>query len=454
MNESVFIKTLNTLLSQAQSRLCRLEEKSFILQNLDNVILFFISLTLLISLFATSDYIVLPAIAVIFLTFLKLIFGKKQNFQIQVYGAMLLLYLGFCIISTLYSTETMLSLKGLSKNLIYLGYYFSVFQYLRYNKDKMLYFIILIASLCSIESVCALAQSQVGALAGATWQDVSHINPEDVINRVYGTLQPYNPNLLGAYILTGFSSLLTLAALALSKKHFKSFIIASILSILSLLALFYTGCRGAYLGLFALIFGLFVLTGLFVYKEFEANKKIKTIYISIISSITVLCGIFMLATPAILKRIISIFMLRGDSSTSFRMNVYQSSWQMFLDNWIFGIGIGNQAFREVYGFYMKTGFDALSAYNIFLEVAVETGVFGLICFSAFIVFLLKDSFKLVMQTSEVKLKIILAGAFLAILAVVVHGLFDTIFYRPQIQFLFWILVSILTVNLNESRLDS
>jgi hypothetical protein len=45
---------------------------------------------------------------------------------------------------------------------------------------------------------------------------------------------------------------------------------------------------------------------------------------------------------------------------------------MFKDNWLLGIGVGNQNFREIYGLYMKTGFDALSAYNIYLETAVES----------------------------------------------------------------------------------
>ena len=33
---------------------------------------------------------------------------------------------------------------------------------------------------------------------------------------------------------------------------------------------------------------------------------------------------------------------------------------------------------------MKTGFDALSAYNIYLETAVESGIFALLAFLGFI----------------------------------------------------------------------
>ena len=56
--------------------------------------------------------------------------------------------------------------------------------------------------------------------------------------------------------------------------------------------------------------------------------------------------------PSILKRLLSIFVLREDSSTSFRMNVYNSSISMFKDNWLMGIGTGNKTFREIYGLYM------------------------------------------------------------------------------------------------------
>ena len=56
---------------------------------------------------------------------------------------------------------------------------------------------------------------------------------------------------------------------------------------------------------------------------------------------------------------------------------------MFKDNWLLGIGVGNKNFREIYGLYMKTGFDALSAYNIYLETAVESGIFALIAFLGF-----------------------------------------------------------------------
>jgi len=41
------------------------------------------------------------------------------------------------------------------------------------------------------------------------------------------------------------------------------------------------------------------------------------------------------------------------------------------DNFLIGIGTGNTTFRLVYGLYMVTGFDALGAYNIYLDAYLD-----------------------------------------------------------------------------------
>ena len=161
----------------------------------------------------------------------------------------------------------------------------------------------------------------------------------------------------------------------------------------------------------------------------------------------------LIAVPKITKRLLSIFLLRGDSSTSFRMNVYHSSWQMFCDNWFLGIGAGNQTFREIYGLYMLTGFDALSTYSVPLEIAVEAGIFALIAFVLFLVLFLTDSFKFLLKndTNDLTGKVIVSAAILVILGVMTHGMFDTIFFRPQVQFLFWTVLAMSSAVLIEKN---
>ena len=93
---------------------------------------------------------------------------------------------------------------------------------------------------------------------------------------------------------------------------------------------------------------------------------------------------------------------------------------------------------------MRTGFDALSAYNIFLEIAVESGIFALIAFLGFIGTTLAQGIKKILKSTEIRQVIFLSAAVISILAMMVHGLVDTVFFRPQIQFIFWTMCAIVT----------
>ena len=137
--------------------------------------------------------------------------------------------------------------------------------------------------------------------------------------------------------------------------------------------------------------------------------------------------------------------MRNDSSTSFRMNVYTSSVEMFRDNFWLGIGAGNKVFREIYGLYMLSGFDALSAYSIFLETAVESGIFGLIFYLLFIIFLIKYAVSAYINVKDVKVKTVIGILLLSVIGVLIHGLFDTIYFRPQVQLIFWTTAAIITI---------
>ena len=93
---------------------------------------------------------------------------------------------------------------------------------------------------------------------------------------------------------------------------------------------------------------------------------------------------------------------------------------------------------------MRTGFDALSAYNIFLETAVESGIFALIAFVGFVFVAVKDGIKIILKSSDSKNLLYAFTAVISILALMVHGLVDTVFFRPQIQFIFWTMVGIIS----------
>ena len=147
---------------------------------------------------------------------------------------------------------------------------------------------------------------------------------------------------------------------------------------------------------------------------------------------------------SIRARIFSIFAMRNDSSNSFRFNVYNSCLEMFKDNWLLGIGVGNQNFREIYGLYMRTGFDALSAYNIYLEIAIESGIFSLFAFLSFIILNIVKAINYIRKRNNIN-SIYLTIALVSVSGMLIHGFVDTVFFRPQLQFVFWMMIGIIRV---------
>ena len=426
----------NNILEFTQKRLNFLYKNSTFLQNIDKIILPFILLTFIVSMFMSSDFIGFVGIIIIFLTFIKLVICPGQRINLKIFEVFLLVYFLIVLVSLFGSTLFALSLKGFFKTFIYLGFYLSLSIYLKDNKKHIPLILGTIAGCITLEAIIGIFQSTLHLEQISTWQDTSYLNPEDVISRVYGTLKPLNPNLYGGYLVCGLPVVIGSAFYFIHKKMNNIALGGIIASICTCYAIFQTGCRGAYLSMM-LVFGLIFL----ISAKFFWNTH-KKIYISIISSATLLFITAITFVNSLRLRFLSIFAMRSDSSNSFRFNVYHSSLEMFKDNWLLGIGVGYKNFREIYGLYMKTGFDALSAYNIYLETAVESGIFALVAFLAFIIKLIYDGCKYIFVSKNTSGIIITSSCLIAICAALFHGLVDTIYFRPQLQFIFWTLVAI------------
>ena len=438
--QSRFFSLINFCLILLRKKLHNILKGSFFLKSIDKIIFILILFIFIMSTYSETNILGFVANVIFCLTIFKLLFVSGKKLKISYIGLSLLIYLLFAFISVINSTLIISSLKGFLKTLTYLGFYFSLCIFLKDNYKKIPLLMTLVAFMAFYESIYALFQGFIGVRQISTWQDVSFLNPEEILTRAYGTLKPYNPNLLGGYLLACLSCPLTLCVLSLVKKHYKKSLIFSFIFFTIIISIIQTGCRGAYIGLFTFIVGLIFLSFKLINNNF-VKQLLKKIYLTFIFLfITIIC-----IYPPLQKRIFSIFLLRGDSSTSFRLNVFKSSLEMFKDNFLFGIGQGNTTFREIYGLYMISGFDALSAYNIYLETAVESGVFALISFISFIYFCFKSGLQFVLnKLNEIKCIILVSGTLLTLIAVLTHGIFDTVFYRPQIQFIFWLNIAILT----------
>ena len=159
-------------------------------------------------------------------------------------------------------------------------------------------------------------------------------------------------------------------------------------------------------------------------------------------------------------RMLSIFAGRGDSSNNFRINVWAAVIQMIHDRPILGIGPGNTAFNKIYPLYQRPRYSALSAYSILLEVAVETGFIGLACFVwLLIVTFNQGAIQLRrLRSSSSREGFWLIGAIASLLGILAHGAVDTVWYRPEVNTLWWFMMALIasyyTTSLQQHSIDS
>lgn len=438
----------NSIFGFLQKKLNYFYKNSLLLQNIDKFILPFILLTFAASTFMNSDYIGFLALIVMFLTLIKFIFCPNEKLELKTFEIFLIIYFMIVIVSLFGSTLFSLSLKGFFKTFVYIGFYFSISQYLKNNTKHIPLVLGTIAGCIAFEALIGIFQSTLHLEQISTWQDTSNLNPEDVISRVYGTLKPLNPNLYGGYLVCGLPIVIGSGFYFIHRKAYKPACAGILASAGVCYSIFQTGCRGAYLSMI-LVFGLvFLLSAKFFWNTY------KKLYISIISAASMLLIFAVTFVHSLRLRFLSIFAMRSDSSNSFRFNVYHSSLEMFKDNWLLGIGVGNKNFREIYGLYMKTGFDALSAYNIYLETAVESGIFALLAFLAFLFKLIYDGIKYILSSKNTSNVIFASACLVSICSALFHGLVDTIYFRPQLQFIFWTFVAVINTVLSSKEADA
>ena len=426
--------------------LLKLLNESLFFKKIDYIILFLIAILLISLTFASTSVIgILIGLCFVMLV-TKLLFKEGKKLTFSVFDKPIFLYVFIVGLSVAFSPLVIPSLKGYLKLLTYFCVYLTFFNVIEGSKKRTYLMLGIIALTAFIESMIAIHQNFFGVEALATWQDHSGVNPEQMMTRVYGTLQPFNPNLLAGYLIASISSAAGLFFIFAYKKQFRPAVIALVAFLAIMAAIVFTGSRGAYIALFAILSGIMLTSGHIIWHDFSEKILLKKLWLFIMFAGGAAALFLILSSPALQHRITSIFTVSEDSSNAFRLNVYTASLKMFWDSWIIGIGPGNETFRLIYGLYMRTGFDALGTYCVPLEIAVESGIFALLAFSWLIIKIFLSGVKTILSKCDVEQKIIILICVIGIVGIMTHGLVDTIFFRPQVQVLFWMLVAMVGTN--------
>lgn len=451
--ESFILQKLNQFFGFNQAIYSNLSKTSLFVKNLDTLILFTITLLMLSITIAPTGIIGLLAFISFALSFIKLCLKKDEKFSINSLDTAIFLYLAIAGLSVAFSYMPIAAFKGYAKMLVYFGAYLTFYNIIKDHPKRTLYLLGAAATIASIEAFYCIYQQIHGVDALAGWQDMSKANPEDLMNRVYGTLKPYNPNLLAGYLIASFSSAAGVFFYSLTKRATKLAVLSGIGTAAILLAIVFTGSRGAYISITGMLALLVIISGHIIWNDYSDKKWLKNLWLSIIAAGVMAVILAIIASPALQHRIASIFVARGDSSNSFRINVWIATLKMFKDNWLIGIGSGNTVFRLTYGMYMVTGFDALGAYCVPLEIAAESGVFALLAFAWIIFMVLVKSIKIIISNTTIEQKIIVSACLMGIIGIMLHGMVDTIFYRPQVNIIFWMLIAVFAANMTSSQTE-
>ena len=292
-------------------------------------------------------------------------------------------------------------------------------------------------------SIYGMRQAFFGAEELATWTDPN--SPLADATRVYSYLR--NPNLLAGYLVP-IVPIGAIAAWVWTGWGSKLFAVTA--TGLNALCLVNTLSRGGWLGLL----GAVVVLGLLMVQWYQfilPARLQKWALPAVLGMGALAIAMAVLFVEPVRIRVLSIFAGREDSSNNFRINVWMAVMDMIRDFPVLGIGPGNDAFNRVYPLYQQPNYSALGAYSVPLELTLETGLTGAIAYLWFVVVTALHGLRRWLQLlgPRAPQALWIAAGLSACAGMMVHGLVDTVWYRPQVQMLWWFSIALISSQLVE-----
>ena len=290
-----------------------------------------------------------------------------------------------------------------------------------------------VALTSAIVSVIGIFEYFIGS-PSAIWQDATLFS--DIRGRVVSTFG--NPNVLGEFLIFAIPISLSLFA---ASKIVNEKIMSLAIAALSVFCLVLTWSRGAWIGL--IISGVFSL--LYIGHSWLAAGTL---------AVPVAVTGVMYLSSTVLSRLTSITNF-SDSSTSYRIGIWKSTVSMLKDTFFYGIGVGSGAFESVFPYYALAGITrAEHAHSLYLQIMTETGVFTLIIFLVLAFFIVQKSLSFIKTATVKKNKHYAIGLLTGIVAFLIMGLTDHVFYNYRICLLFWLIVGLSSAHVTTAKESS
>jgi len=272
-----------------------------------------------------------------------------------------------------------------------------------------------------IISIWAILQ-KVGIIGALFYQK----NVPEIVQYLIHPLRAFgpfdSPNFLAMYLAPMI--FLSIPIFKMVDKKYQKFIIILIFALPSI-AIYFSGSRA---GLLALIASTIV----YLINETVWHKNKKALWASLALGVVLVYGFYGFLTTKDSSRAIS---------NNSRIVIYKYSLELARDNPILGVGLGD--FHDDIAVITKNDGDfqvyklpyAVHPHNVFLAVWLNLGLAGLIIF----LIILFRFFKYEIYTKDR----FQAGLVLsAMTAILVHGLFDTTYFKNDLSAIFWLIIAI------------
>ncbi len=349
---------------------------------------------------------------------IKAVTSKKFEWKFDGMGLLILALLAVYLMAAITSFAQMKSLTIWAIYFAFMSIYFVAINTLKNRKQL---FDLLTVFVLSGFLVCLYGVAQYVFKWDVTQAWIDEEMFEDIRMRIYSTLE--NPNVLGEYILL---VLPVCVGLIWTKKKPLAKLIFTGIAAVQMLALILTFSRGCWVG---------IMAAAAIFVTFVAGKLWGLALIA-------LPFVPMLLPQSIINRFTSIGDM-SDSSTSYRVYIWMGTLAMIADFWISGIGMGAEAFAQVYPFYSYSSIVAPHSHNLFLQILVESGVVGIGLFLLIGFFFLKNLISgshLAGKGSPLFVMMVAIGG--AVCGFAVQGMFDNCFYNYRVFAVFWIMLAL------------
>ena len=372
----------------------------------------------------TFKYISILIFYTFFCFMIKKIYKKEKLTATPIDGPLLMFF-----IVLIFSVMTSITLNQSLKELfVYASILLMVFMVSRdLDKRALNTLLMCLVITATLVALFGIYQYTTGDMGGHGWVDIK-TNP-NLKARAYSTME--NPNILAEYLVIACS--MSVALFLDSKDRLRKFLLCITTGII-LLGLLLTFSRGGWLA-----FGL----SLFLIMIAE-NKKVLPLGILI-----GMISLFFLP-EVIIDRLKTIGSLK-DSSNAYRFSIWAAALEMLKDFWPSGVGLGYEAFMKAYPNYMLAGIKAAHAHNSYLQIALETGIFGLITFMATVIKTYSTGVMILLRSDYFFQKRISIAALGAISGLLFHGLVEHVLFDYRVIFSFWLMIAIILAAYKQTQ---